>query len=58
MISADEYYTKKQQPIPSDFSMIQFLKSGKWEIQIENERFPIQVSGKPLYDPSSSRIKC
>jgi sarcosine dehydrogenase len=34
-----------------------YVNSGKYEIEIARERFPAKASLKPLYDPTSARIK-
>ena len=34
-----------------------WLKAGKWEVQIGNDRYPIKVSRQPLYDPKAERIR-
>ncbi|MCC7045209.1 MAG: FAD-dependent oxidoreductase [Alphaproteobacteria bacterium] len=34
-----------------------FVLSGKYEIEIARDRFPAKASLKPMYDPSSARIK-
>ena len=33
-----------------------FLQSGKWEVQIANDKFPAVCSIRPLYDPDNKRI--
>jgi 4-methylaminobutanoate oxidase (formaldehyde-forming) len=35
-----------------------FLKNGKWEVEIANKLYPIQLSLKPFYDPEMKKIKC
>ncbi|MBL8788405.1 MAG: aminomethyltransferase family protein, partial [Deltaproteobacteria bacterium] len=34
-----------------------WLRTGRWEVQIGNDRFPAKVSRQPLYDPRNERIK-
>ncbi len=34
-----------------------WLSTGKWEVDVAGERFPITVSLRPFYDPTSSRVK-
>jgi 4-methylaminobutanoate oxidase (formaldehyde-forming) len=34
-----------------------FVKTGRYEIEVACERFPAQASLRPLYDPKSERIK-
>ena len=34
-----------------------FLASGTWDVQIANTRYPIVASLRPLYDPTSARVK-
>lgn len=43
--SADE-------PITKDY-----LKSGDWQIEIANEKYPCSVSFAPFYDPKNTKIK-
>jgi 4-methylaminobutanoate oxidase (formaldehyde-forming) len=45
MIEADE-------PVTSEY-----LESGVWEVEIVNRRYPATVSMKPLYDPTSERVR-
>jgi 4-methylaminobutanoate oxidase (formaldehyde-forming) len=45
MIEADE-------PITADF-----LREGKWEIDIAGKIYPIEVSLRPMYDPKMERIR-
>ncbi len=33
------------------------LHSGKWEIQIANERYPASVGRRPMYHPESERVR-
>lgn len=35
-----------------------YLKTGKWELEIGNGRFPCVVSQAPLYDPGNKKIQC
>jgi len=35
----------------------QFVKEGKWEVEIANQRYPCRVSLAPLYDPKNVRVK-
>ncbi|GMH91051.1 hypothetical protein TL16_g11944 [Triparma laevis f. inornata] len=34
-----------------------FLTSGKWEVQVGNEIYPLEVQLSPLYDPKNEKIK-
>jgi len=34
-----------------------FVKAGKYEIEVACERFPAQASLRPLYDPKAERVK-
>jgi 4-methylaminobutanoate oxidase (formaldehyde-forming) len=34
-----------------------WLSSGDWTVEINDRRFPVAVSLRPLYDPDNSRIK-
>lgn len=34
-----------------------YLNEGKWEIEINDKKYPIMVSLKPLYDPDMAKIK-
>jgi glycine cleavage system aminomethyltransferase T len=34
-----------------------WLKSGTWEVDIAGVRHPVEVSLRPMYDPTSARIK-
>jgi glycine cleavage system aminomethyltransferase T len=34
-----------------------YLSSGAWSIDIAGTRYPIAVSLKPMYDPTSERVK-
>jgi 4-methylaminobutanoate oxidase (formaldehyde-forming) len=34
-----------------------WLRTGRWEVQIGNDRFPARASRQPLYDPKNERIK-
>lgn len=36
---------------------LDYLNSGKWEVEIANKLYPAVVSGKPLYDPEMKKIK-
>ena len=36
----------------------QFVKAGRYEIEIACERFPAAASLRPLYDPGNLRIRC
>jgi 4-methylaminobutanoate oxidase (formaldehyde-forming) len=40
------------EPITKDY-----LKSGEWQIEIANERYPCSVSFAPFYDPKNTKIK-
>jgi 4-methylaminobutanoate oxidase (formaldehyde-forming) len=35
-----------------------FVKSGTYEIEVAGERYPAKASLRPLYDPSSKRLRC
>lgn len=35
-----------------------FLKSGTWEVDVAGTRYPVDVSLRPMYDPSNRRVKC
>lgn len=41
------------QPVDEDF-----VRAGRWDIEIAGCRYPAQVSLKPLYDPVMQRVKC
>ena len=34
-----------------------FIKSGDWQIEIANKRFPCRLSFAPMYDPKSLKVK-
>jgi 4-methylaminobutanoate oxidase (formaldehyde-forming) len=34
-----------------------YLESGDWEVEIVNRRYPATVSIRPLYDPTSERVR-
>ena len=34
-----------------------FLSTGRWEVEINGQRYPCRVSMQPLYDPHNHRIK-
>jgi 4-methylaminobutanoate oxidase (formaldehyde-forming) len=34
-----------------------WLASGSWEVDIAGMRYPVEVSLRPMYDPTSARIK-
>jgi 4-methylaminobutanoate oxidase (formaldehyde-forming) len=34
-----------------------WLKTGTWEVEVTGTRYPVEVSLKPMYDPTSARIK-
>ena len=34
-----------------------YINSGKWEVEIGNDRYPATVSLAPMYDPKNARIK-
>ena len=34
-----------------------YLDGGRWEVEIANQLYPAVVSLKPLYDPTSARIR-
>ncbi|MCC6624309.1 MAG: GcvT family protein [Deltaproteobacteria bacterium] len=34
-----------------------WLKAGRWDVQIGNDRFPARVSRQPLYDPKAERVR-
>jgi 4-methylaminobutanoate oxidase (formaldehyde-forming) len=34
-----------------------WLKAGAWEVDIAGIRYPVEVSLRPMYDPTSARIK-
>ncbi|MCM0605063.1 MAG: GcvT family protein [Xanthomonadaceae bacterium] len=36
---------------------LDYLNSGKWEVEIANKLYPAVVSGKPLFDPENKKIK-
>ena len=40
------------QPVTPDW-----LKAGTWEVDIAGVRYPVEVSLRPMYDPTSARIK-
>ena len=40
------------EPVSSDW-----LKAGSWEVDIAGTRYPVEVSLRPMYDPTSARIK-
>jgi 4-methylaminobutanoate oxidase (formaldehyde-forming) len=40
------------QPVSPDW-----LKAGTWEVDIAGVRYPVEVSLRPMYDPTSARIK-
>jgi len=44
---------------PTDGSTINkaYLDSGDWQVDIAGQKYPAKVSLRPLYDPSSSKIK-
>ncbi|CAB9516415.1 methylaminobutanoate oxidase [Seminavis robusta] len=43
---------------PSGFRVNKdFIKSGDWQIEIANKRFPCQLSFAPMYDPKSLKVK-
>lgn len=35
----------------------EYLETGKWEVEVGNQMYPIKVSLNPLYDPKNLRIK-
>jgi len=35
----------------------EYIKSGKWEVDIAGKRYPAEVSLRPMYDPKMERIK-
>ena len=35
----------------------EYLESGVWEVEIVNRRYPATVSLRPLYDPTSERVR-
>jgi 4-methylaminobutanoate oxidase (formaldehyde-forming) len=37
---------------------LKYLQEGKWEVEINNKKYPAKVSLKPLYDPENKKIKC
>jgi 4-methylaminobutanoate oxidase (formaldehyde-forming) len=37
---------------------LKYLQDGKWEVEINNKKYPAKVSLKPLYDPENKKIKC
>jgi glycine cleavage system aminomethyltransferase T/glycine/D-amino acid oxidase-like deaminating enzyme len=41
------------EPITPDW-----LKAGKWDVEIAGNTYPATVSLKPLYDPENKKIKC
>ncbi len=34
-----------------------WLKAGTWEVDVVGRRYPVEVSLRPMYDPTSARIK-
>jgi len=36
---------------------LNYLTQGKWEVEIANKLYPVQVSLKPLFDPENKKIK-
>ena len=38
-------------PVDADY-----LKQGKWEVQIAERTYPAEVSFKPMYDPGMERV--
>jgi 4-methylaminobutanoate oxidase (formaldehyde-forming) len=34
-----------------------YLDQGKWEVEIADRRYPATVSLRPLYDPTSERVR-
>ncbi|HSE10261.1 MAG TPA: FAD-dependent oxidoreductase [Nocardioidaceae bacterium] len=34
-----------------------WLKAGTWEVDVAGARYPVEVSLRPMYDPTSARIK-
>jgi 4-methylaminobutanoate oxidase (formaldehyde-forming) len=34
-----------------------WLTSGRWEIDIAGTRYPAEVSLRPMYDPTSARVR-
>jgi 4-methylaminobutanoate oxidase (formaldehyde-forming) len=39
-------------PVTADW-----LSSGSWEVDVAGVRHPVEVSLRPLYDPTSARIR-
>ena len=34
-----------------------FIDAGTWEVEVAGERFPADVSIRPMYDPNNAKIK-
>jgi 4-methylaminobutanoate oxidase (formaldehyde-forming) len=34
-----------------------YLEAGVWEVEVGNEKYPVQVSLAPMYDPKNLKIK-
>ena len=34
-----------------------WLKAGTWQVDIAGIRYPVEVSLRPMYDPTSARVK-
>jgi 4-methylaminobutanoate oxidase (formaldehyde-forming) len=45
MIEADEPVTRE------------FIEEGVWEVEIVNRNYPATISIRPLYDPTSERVR-
>jgi glycine cleavage system T protein len=41
----------------SEGATVDYLKSGKYEIDIAGERFPAKASLRPMYDPKNERVR-
>ena len=35
----------------------EFIKSGKFEIEVNGKRYPAKASLRPMYDPDNKRVK-
>jgi 4-methylaminobutanoate oxidase (formaldehyde-forming) len=35
-----------------------FIKSGRYEIEVVGVRYPAKASLRPMYDPEGERIRC
>ena len=39
-------------PVTADW-----LSSGGWEVDVAGQRYPAEVSLRPMYDPTSARVR-